>query len=56
MIMVPYDVMSNYLLDWCQCFCHPKIQAVGSCETAVPTYQTAESIAYLAQNVGHYAD
>lgn len=25
-------------------FCHPKIWAVGSCETVVPTYQTAESI------------
>jgi hypothetical protein len=56
MIIVLWDVMSIYLLDWCQCFCHPEIQAVGSCETIVPTYQTAESVAYLAQIVGHYAD
>jgi hypothetical protein len=56
MIMVLWDVMSSYLLDCCRCFCHLKIQAVGSCETVVPTYQTAESVAYLAQIVDHYAD
>lgn len=37
-------------------FCYLKIQAVFLSETTVPTYRTAESIAYFAEIVGYTAD